>query len=176
MTETPLPEPAPKRSRVRFLILFIVLVVAFQLPLASPTVYEVAIVPFTRVLATISAFFLEAIQHNVRVANTAILGDCFGVDIKNGCTGLEATMLLVAALLAFPFPMKARITGAIAGFFFIQSINIVRIVSLYLLGCHKREWFSAAHVQVWQTIIFAVTLLFFLFWTKRYGTLGKTRS
>ena len=102
----------------------------------------------------------------VTVAGTLISGTCFSVDIQNGCNGVEATLFLVAAILAFPAPARSRALATLAGAAVIQAANLVRVVSLYLIGCHRREWFETFHLAIWQTVIFALAMLYFAFWTR----------
>jgi exosortase H (IPTLxxWG-CTERM-specific) len=156
-----------RRKRLRFLLLFAVLIVAFEVPLAFETVDEHLVLPFTRALARVSGGILRATGQPVAVSGTGIVGSCFAVDIRNGCNGLEATLFLVAATLAFPAPWKKRLTGAALGVVAIQAINLVRIVTLYLIGCHRRAWFDAFHLAVWQTIVFACAVLLFFAWSRR---------
>jgi exosortase H (IPTLxxWG-CTERM-specific) len=164
-----------KRKRIRFLVLFAILIVAFEVPLAFDPVDVHLVLPFTRVLTSVSGGILRLVGERVVVSGTTIAGACFAVDIRNGCNGLEATLFLVAATLAFPAAWRQRLIGAAAGAAAIQAINLVRIVTLYLIGCHRRSWFDAFHLAVWQTIVFACAVLLFAAWSRRV-TLADARS
>ncbi len=76
-------------------------------------------------------------------------------------------LFLAAAVLAFPATAAQRAAATLLGCLVIQAVNLVRIVTLYLLGCHRPEWFETFHVTVWQTVVFAVAIAFFVFWTRR---------
>lgn len=154
-------------KRARFLIIFFVLLALFELPLVLPAVDEAVIVPLNSTITTISGATLRAVGENVKVAGTVISGSCFAVDLKNGCNGIEATLFLMAAVLAFPAPMKQRVIAALAGGALIQGVNFIRIMSLYLLGCYQRAWFDAFHLAVWQSIIFALAVGVFMLYTRR---------
>lgn len=156
-----------KNKRLRFLLLFAVLIVAFEVPLAFESVDEHLVLPFTRGLTRVSGGVLRAAGEPVAVSGTTIAGNCFAVDIKNGCNGLEATLFLVAATLSFPAPWRQRLVGAALGTVAIQGINLIRIVTLYVIGCHRRAWFDTFHLAVWQTIVFACAVLIFVAWTRR---------
>jgi len=156
-----------KNKRVRFLVLFAVLIIAFEVPLAFETVDENLVLPFTRALTSVSGGALRAVGEQVAVSGTTIAGACFAVDIRNGCNGLEATLFLVAATLAFPAPWRQRLIGAAVGAVVIQGVNLIRIITLYLIGCHRRAWFDTFHLAVWQTIVFACAVLLFVAWTRR---------
>lgn len=154
-------------KRARFLILFFVLLALFEVPLLLPAVDKNVIVPVNGVITAISGAMLRLLGENVSVAGTVISGSCFAVDLKNGCNGIEATLFLVAAVLAFPAPPKQRVLAALAGGVLIQAVNFIRIISLYLLGCYQRGWFDAFHLAVWQSIIFALAVGVFMLYTRR---------
>ncbi len=58
----------------------------------------------------------------------------FAVSIESGCNGVEATIVLVAAILAFPAPWKRRLMGLVVGVVAVQGLNIIRVISLFYLG------------------------------------------
>ena len=86
----------------------------------------------------------------------------FAVDVKNGCNGIEAALLLLAAMLAFPAPPKARAIGIAAGLAAIQGVNLFRIVSLFWLGAHRRDVFELFHAAIWQTTLILLAVGIFL--------------
>ncbi|HUP50463.1 MAG TPA: exosortase H [Thermoanaerobaculia bacterium] len=155
--------PSP---RARFLLLFFALLVLFEVPLLLEPVDRQVVQPFTRGVATVSGAVLGLFAGDLHVSGTMILSPCFSVNINNGCNGLEATLFLLAAVLAFPATARSRLIGAATGFALIQAVNLVRVISLYLVGCHRREWFDTFHLAIWQTIVFAVAVLYFVYWTR----------
>ena len=112
----------------------------------------------------------------VHVNGTLISGSCFSVNIENGCNGVEATMFLIAAILAFPAPARLRAIGVAAGAVLIQVLNLIRVLTLYLAGCYRREWFETMHLAVWQTIIFAAVTLYFIAWSRKSPASVSARS
>ncbi len=154
--------------RVRFLVVFLILLVIFEVLLLVPAVDQFVIAPFTASLATAASVVLNAMGEGVHVTGTVIAGHCFAVDLKTGCNGIEATLFLVAAVIAFPAArLRDRALVAIAGAGALQAVNFVRIASLYLLGCYQRRWFDAFHLAIWQSIIFALAVAMFVAWTRR---------
>lgn len=156
-----------RSPRARFLIVFFALLLLFEIPLLIDSVDRSVIRPFTAGIAAVSGATLHALGQKVSVTGTTIAGPCFTVQILNGCNGVEASLFLMAAILAFPAPARSRAVAAGLGLLLIQVINLVRVVSLYLVGCYRHEWFHAAHITLWQTIIFAITVLYFVQWTRK---------
>ena len=125
--------------------------------------------PFTERIVAVSAAALRALGEPVLAEGTRIRSSVFAVDVKNGCNGVEAMLILVAAILAFPATARARALGIAAGTLVIQAANLVRVVSLFWLGTHHRETFDAFHTAVWQTALLLVAVGLFVFWTRRAG-------
>jgi len=126
-------------------------------------------VPFTERIVAVSAAALRALGEPVLAEGTRIRSSVFAVDVKNGCNGVEAMLILVAAILAFPATARSRVLGIAAGTLVIQAANLVRVVSLFWLGAHHRELFDAFHTAVWQTALLLVAVGLFVFWTRRAG-------
>ena len=154
-------------ARARFLLLFFLLLALFEIPLLLEPVDRNFVQPFTAGIATVSGATLNLFGANVNIAGTMLLSSCFSVNINNGCNGLEASLFLLAAVLAFPATGRDRAIAALFGFALIQGVNLVRVISLYLIGCHQREWFETFHLAIWQTVIFAIAILYFVAWTRR---------
>ena len=144
---------ARKRRSYLFLAKFLLLLVGFALLVSWNPVNDAVIVPFTAGVARASALALNVLSENVTVAGTELRSGSFGVDIENGCNGVETALLFGAAVLAFPASWKARLTGLVLGFLGIQALNLVRVVSLFWIGKHRPALFSAAHTVLWQSVV-----------------------
>lgn len=164
---------------LRFSIVFLVLMfVLFTLEVLAPVEKHV-IFPFTQGLATFSTWLIGLFDDSVTTYGNVIQSTSvsWGVAIERGCNGVEAVIILFAAIFAFPAPWKHRLAGFIAGFFAIQALNIVRIVSLFYLGewetakcvpgqeCH-RVWFDWFHLYLWQALIILDALVVWLIWLR----------
>ena len=153
--------------RVRFIITFLILLALFEFALLIDAVDRNAVVPFTESIATVSGAIIRVVRPDARVRGTTISAPCFAVDIRNGCNGLEATLFVVAAVLAFPASWMKRLIGAVIGTALIQLANLVRVVTLFLIGCRHRALFETFHLAIWQTAIFALAVGFFIIWSRR---------
>ena len=90
----------------------------------------------------------------------------FAVSIEAGCNGIEAAIVLIAAMFAFPAPWKHRIIGILAGLFAVQLLNIVRVISLFYLGQWNMDVFNWAHLYLWQALIMLDVLIVSLIWIR----------
>ncbi|WP_018232120.1 exosortase H [Thioalkalivibrio thiocyanodenitrificans] len=153
---------------LRFFLVFLVLQgVLFTVELLRP-VQRAVIVPFTEFLALLSGWLIklfdsQVVTYGVVIQSTA---NSFGVEIAAGCNGVEATIILVAAILAFPAPWKYKLIGIASGFLAIQGLNLVRIISLFYLGQWNMTAFEWAHLYVWQALIMLDALIVWLVWIR----------
>ena len=90
----------------------------------------------------------------------------FAVAIEAGCNGVEASIVLVAAMLAFPAPWKRKLLGLAVGVVAVQGLNIVRVISLFYLGQWRLDVFEFAHLYVWQALIMLDVLIVWLLWVR----------
>jgi exosortase H (IPTLxxWG-CTERM-specific) len=88
------------------------------------------------------------------------------VSIEPGCNGVEAFIVLCAALLAFPSAWKHKIWGLAVGFAAIQALNVVRVISLFYIGQWNKDVFEFAHSYLWQGLIMLDVLAVWLVWIR----------
>ena len=152
----------------RFFAIFLVIqAVLFGIEMLNP-VQAAVVQPWTGLLAKASAGIVHVIDPSVisdgRVLQSAKTG--FGVSIEAGCNGVEATIVLVAAMLAFPSSWKMKLWGIGLGFIAVQAVNLIRIVSLFFLGQWNYKVFEFAHLYMWQALIMLDVLVVWLLWMR----------
>jgi len=154
----------------RFAAKFIlILVVLFGFELSPPG--QAIVQPWTAAVASASAAVVRAFDGSA-VAQGKSLYDPksgFGVTIEAGCNGVEAMLVLLAGILAYPAPWRSRLIGLTVGAIAIQALNLVRIVSLFYLGQWNFAWFEWAHLYVWQALIMLDALIVWLLWMRSIG-------
>lgn len=153
---------------LRFFILFLVLLaVLFGLEL-TPWVERWVVEPWTIALANISTWLVTFFDGEVESVGRVMrsLSNGFAVSIEKGCNGIEATIVLISAMLAFPAPWKNKIIGILSGFVAVQGLNVVRVISLFYLGQWNEQVFEWAHLYVWQALIMLDVLIVFLVWLR----------
>lgn len=153
---------------VRFVIFFaVILVTLFTLEMLVP-VQEHVIVPFTSLLAHISAAMILPFDSSV-IAYGKVLqfeDTGFAVSIEAGCNGVEATIVLIAAVVAYPASWRARLIAIGLGFLAIQVMNLARIISLFYLGNWNMEFFTWIHLYLWPALIMLDVLIVFILYLR----------
>ncbi len=144
-------------------IFFITLVGLFSLEMLVP-VQEHIIVPFTTGLARVSAAIILPFDSSVLAYGKILqLKDTgFAVSIEAGCNGVEAAIVLIAAIVAFPANWRKRVIAIAIGFLTIQVMNIARIISLLYLGNWNLEIFNWIHLYLWPALIMLDVLIVFV--------------
>ena len=153
---------------LRFFLVFLVIQgILFTAELTSPA-QRFVIVPFTEGVASVSAWLIKLFDVGV-ISHGKVIQDLetgFAVSIEAGCNGVEATIVLLAALIAFPAPWRSRLWGLLVGFLTIQGLNILRITSLFYIGQGNMKVFEWAHLYIWQALIMLDVLIIFLIWLR----------
>ncbi|MET0204297.1 MAG: exosortase H [Casimicrobiaceae bacterium] len=153
---------------IRFFVLFLLLLaLLFGLEL-TPWAQRWFVEPWTTALARISTSLVTLFDSGVQATGKVIASTSngFAVSIEAGCNGIEATIVLLAAILAFPAPWKHKLVGVAAGIVAVQGLNVLRVISLFYLGQWNRDVFEWAHLYVWQALIMLDVLVVWLVWVR----------
>lgn len=171
--------PAPQMRMGRFLLIFAIsMAVLFGLLLAPAS--EPAVTRFTRGLVTVSAALIRLFGGRA-VAVGDLLQDPlnqFAIQMAYGCNGAHVTILLWAAVLAFPATWKQKAKGLLAGTAAIHVVNLIRFISLFYVGEYNRAWFDFAHLYLWESLMMIDTLVIFWTWAhfvRKSGPLAHAR-
>lgn len=74
------------------------------------------------------------------------------VAVTLACSGADALVLCLGAVLAYPVRPRMRLAGAAGGAGLILSVNILRISTLGQVAASP-VWFNALHVYVWPAVL-----------------------
>jgi exosortase H (IPTLxxWG-CTERM-specific) len=161
--------PGPLKSRIVFVAKFAAVLIALYTVVALNPVNDYVIVPFTEVVARSSAMILSGVESGVATVGTVMRSPRFALDVRNGCNGVEATILLAAAIFAFPATLRSRLIGLAIASVAIELLNLVRLSSLFWLGEHHRPIFDFFHVGVWQLLIILAAISIFVLWSWKFA-------
>jgi exosortase H (IPTLxxWG-CTERM-specific) len=155
--------------RSRLLLLRIVavfgLLVGLFYAVAATEFYQTRIFePYVVVNADLSGRILTLFGFEMTVGKDTIRSPEYGLGIGKGCDGLEPTALFVAAVLAFAAPIRLKLPALLLGVPLLAALNLVRIVSLFLVGVYYPDLFHMMHVDVWQVLYILVGIVFFGLW------------
>ncbi|MFP5286562.1 MAG: exosortase H [Thermoanaerobaculia bacterium] len=170
------PSPSPSgstwqrnRREILFLVVFAVLLGGGFTLISLNWVNDQVIEPFTAGIARVSGVVLDVIGQDITMQGTVIRSPRFAVNIRNGCNGVEAMLIFLAAVLAFPAPWRSRIAGLVLGILAIQVVNLIRVVALFLTGAYFPKLFDTSHTVIWQTVVILFGVLLWIFWANRFA-------
>jgi exosortase H (IPTLxxWG-CTERM-specific) len=154
---------------VRFFLVFLAVQLSlFGIDLLQP-VQQHFVLPWTGLLASLCAKIVTAFDANAAATGKVLWNQVtgFGVSIEPGCNGIEACIVLFAAIVAFPTRWRYKLWGMAAGFAAVQLLNVVRVISLFYLGQWSDAAFRFAHEYLWQGLIMLDVLAVWLFWVRK---------
>ena len=155
------------RRPARFIIVFaICFLLGFALLITPPV--HILDVGLSRILVNLSHSMIVWCGGHAFVQGVVLRSTGgFGVEMKDGCNGINVMILLWSAILAFPASWNMRAAGLLAGSLIIQVLNMIRFVSLFYLGQFSMRWFDFAHGYVWESMLILDTLVVFWIWAGR---------
>jgi len=144
----------------RFGGLVALLYILLAIPFAEQMLYG-----YLKTNAWLSNFILNLLGQGTHVTEVTIASPTFAIAIRRGCDAVEPTWLLCAAILAFPGPWWRKLAGMLGGIVVLQLLNLVRIVTLYLIGSRfSTGIFQSAHLEVWPTVFILAAIGLFVGW------------
>lgn len=161
-----------REPATRFVILFAAWVTVLFLLLALKPVNDYLVEPYTAFIAQEAAVVLRWFGVHAQAVGLSLTSPRFSVTIYNGCNGLEASIVLLSGILAFPARFRWKALGVGMGLLVIHVVNLVRVLSLFVLGMVNRQWFSAFHNVIWQVVIVVLAVALLVVWAQQ----GKKRA
>lgn len=153
---------------VRFLVVFFSLqALLLGIELTQP-VQQHVVLPWTSLVARFCVWLVTSLDGTAASVGKLLWNPVngFGVSIEPGCNGVEATIVLFAALVAYPASWRYRAWGFAIGFVAVQALNVLRVVSLFYLGQWNDTVFRVFHEYLWQALIMIDVLVVWLLWVR----------
>jgi len=153
-------------SVARFVATYVLLMGGLALAMSLEPIKRVIDINglYTDLIVKATAMVLKPFGFVKGVRGSIIHLKGISLDVKFGCNGLEAFLIYMVAILAFPAHWKKKLWGILVGFFVIQILNVARIVALGYCGVHFASFFHVFHIYVAQGIMIAIAFVLFLFW------------
>lgn len=148
-----------------FLLVFGVLMSLFYTFIAFAPYYNRVLLPsYHHLIAKMSGGILGFLGQDITAAGASVSSPRFSIRIIRGCDAVEATALFVCAVLAFPVPFSRKVPGIIAGTLLLGILNLVRVVSLFLIGVYFPNIFGFMHIDTWQALFIFFAITFWVLW------------
>lgn len=170
---------APSSSRAqpqgpsvfRFVIGFVLYLAIANALLLVTAVDSGFVKPWTRANVRAAAAIGSWLGWEAQAQGTTLLCGSFPLDVLEGCNGVMALSILLAAVLAYPCPWRRRVLGAASGVVIVLGANLARLVSFIAVVDYRPALLEFFHIYVWQTLMGLLIFAAFVSW----GVLVATR-
>jgi exosortase/archaeosortase family protein len=112
---------------------------------------------------------LRAIAAQPLVSGNIIHAGPASIEIVRDCTPLMPTLVLGAAVAAFPAPWRPKVVGVLAGAAAVWLFNVVRVMALIAVLWWMPRHFEFVHVYLWQAGTLLVVTALFMVWVRLQG-------
>ena len=162
----PGPRLRAKWPVLSFVLIFGALMGAFYALGITSTFEQKCWAPYLNLNAVASGQLLRVLGHEVTVSQQTIRSPQASLVIARGCDAIHPSALFVAAVLASPVSMWAKLPGAVIGTVFLMLTNLVRIITLFYIQIHAPQIFQIVHVEVWQALFIFLAILCWVVWAR----------
>ena len=153
------------RRDLRFLLVFGLCMGLYYVSTLTSPVKEGFFPAYLRLNAGASAAVLRAFGQEAAARDQSIISPSGpSIELERGCDAVEPSALFVSAVLASPVPLVARLSAALAGTFLLMMLNLLRIISLFLVRMYWPEAFDTMHLDVWQALFIFLAILLWAMW------------
>jgi exosortase/archaeosortase family protein len=125
--------------------------------------------------AWLSSAGLNLLGEHTRLSDVTIQSGAYFISVRRGCDGIEPAWFFCAALIAFPTPFKSKWAAMLLGSALILALNLLRIISLYLIGLHLPAFFGPAHLEVWPATFIVLVIGLWALWVRGLGFAGRPK-
>ncbi|RUM87662.1 MAG: hypothetical protein DSZ23_05505 [Thermodesulfatator sp.] len=157
-----------KRDIYRFIIIYLALIISMELLLGLHFFQKYLDVNgyYTGAIAWISAKLLSLAGIASKSSGPVVSLPRGSLLIAFGCNGLEAIVIYVSGIIAYPSSWIYKFKGLIFGILVIEILNMFRIVGLGFAMVRIPGLFNYLHYYVAQGLMIAISLGIFLIWIR----------
>ena len=152
-----------RRFALRFGLLAPALYLVLYFPYDSSSLPGRALEAYVKLVTALAGGVVRLFDSGVSVAGNLIAG-VMSLEIILDCAAIDAQALFAATVISFSAPLGKKLLGLAVGIFVITTVNLGRIVALYLVGANWPRHFKFLHEEVFQFGIIAAACASFAVW------------
>lgn len=153
---------------LRFLLIFACCMGLYYALTLTPLIKDGFFPAYLRLNASVSGTILNTFGEEVSVRDQSLISAKGpAIQIERGCDAVEPSALFVSAVLASPVPLLSRLSAALAGTFLLMLLNLVRVISLFLVRIYSPKAFETMHLDVWQALFIFLAIVLWAVWASR---------
>jgi exosortase H (IPTLxxWG-CTERM-specific) len=159
------PSNPGQRDRARFAVVFVLLasslLVLYYFPRGPGSTIEALTADYLRFYTRMVSLAVGLVDPGASAHGNVVSGR-FTMQIVKSCDAMEANILFVAALMAFPAPWRRKSIAVVAGLSALVACNLARLIVLYWIGIYSHGVFEFAHYDVWPLLMIAFATVDFV--------------
>ena len=101
--------------------------------------------------------------------NTHIIANGGGINVLNGCEGVEVMFILIAAMAVAPLAWRFKLAGMAVGVMYVFLVNQIRLVAMFYAVRTDKQLFETVHGLIGPILLVAITGLFFAYWLSKFA-------
>ena len=109
-------------------------------------------------------------QINVRAEGPRLKAAGGGLNVLNGCEGIDVAFLLIAAMLVAPLAWRWRLGGLLVGLPLVFMLNQARVLALFFAYRSDQAMFNLLHGAVAPLLLIVCVGGFFAIWLTRFDS------
>jgi exosortase/archaeosortase family protein len=154
------------RSHIVLMVLFVCLLLVMQIGLDYVRSDGLERLVIDEMTVKPAAWLIAHITPGVSVeaAGSRLVAPGGGINILNGCDGMDVVLLLIAAMLVVPIPVYWRLSGILTGSGVIYCCNQLRILALFYSYRTDKPLFNLLHGMVAPILLILVVTVFLVLW------------
>jgi exosortase/archaeosortase family protein len=115
-------------------------------------------------IATVAAALTHCFGEPTIVTDTTMHSPTYAITVAPTCSAVDLACYVGAAVIAFPSPWRAKVSGFFLGVCLVVALNVVRITSLFLVGAHAHSAFDVTHEDIWAVLLIMASTVFVAGW------------
>jgi exosortase/archaeosortase family protein len=144
------------------------LLVALGLVSLSPQFGRWVEAPLIQLDATLTHHALRILGIETVLEGRRVVSPRFSIEVIPECTGIFPLVILVALTLAYPVAWRRKLAGLALGSTLIFVMNLVRLVTLFLVGIRfSQAVFEDVHLYVWQSFFVIAVAVYWFAWARK---------
>ncbi len=158
------PKKGGRSAILIFIVSFVVIIGLFYAFFSTDFFREHILAHVANANASLSSLILNLMGQGTVADGSTVASSVFSVKVETGCDGIEPIALFATAVLVFPVAFSYKWQGVLVGSVFLAVMNLIRVISLFLVGVYIPSFFDFMHVEVWQVIFIILAIITWLVW------------
>jgi exosortase/archaeosortase family protein len=146
-----------------FILKFVGVLMALHLITVLP-LFDRVLPYYLHGVAAIAAALTRCFGESTIVTGATLHSPSYAITVAPTCSAVELACYIGAAVIAFPSPWRAKLSGFFLGVCLVVVLNVVRVTSLFLVGAHARSAFDVTHEDIWAVLLIMASTVFVASW------------